>query len=69
MTYAVSGFKPAKSDAERGQQIFEVFDTLEQAINIAETNLRNGAQDLAVWKLHGRPSIRSVIEWEQANDH
>lgn len=65
MTYAVSGFRIAGSNAERAEQIFQIVDTVEEATEKAEKLLSDERiRDVAVWQFHGRPTIIKQIKWE-----
>lgn len=68
MTFAISGMRPAQSNAEQAKPQFAVFDTATEAMTEAEKWLRSGSIDVALWEQIGLPTIKTVVEWEKTCD-
>lgn len=68
MTYAVTAYRAASSNAERATTLFEVFETLEEAQSRATTWLKDErVADVSVWQAHSTPKLVTSIQWENHN--
>lgn len=82
MCHLVTWYHVPKSDAERVLlQMDEFFDDptpdkgaeiknltgRQKAMNKAEELIKAGAKDVKLWELVGKPTARTVIEWESSN--
>lgn len=68
MTYLVTANKPAKSDAERAEEMMREFDDWDKVEACAESWLKDGYVAVKVWKLHIQPVLQTIVSWEQDND-
>lgn len=67
MCYLVTGINTALASSNSAVRIHRIFDTEQEAKEGAESVLKAGHTEVAVWKQVATPKMEQVISWGENN--
>jgi hypothetical protein len=61
--FLITANKPAKTNAERAEEMMRNFPDKDTAMECAESWLRDGYVAVKLWKLDAEPRIKQIVDW------